>query len=327
MSKKKPQLLATLESRGALAAAARAWGPAQPARAERSALCRLLATFEPITLAQIAGAELLDRSELKFVLSHSLLVPMLEELPDAYRVLVVAGQPLSRYRTLYFDTDDLALYRRHHAGARDRYKVRAREYVDSHAAFLEVKHRTRGRHTVKRRIPTEEIVTAFTPQVASFLAEACPYTADELAASLWGYNTRITLVSKLRAERVTLDLDVVFVREAERAAMPGIVVAEVKYQGARHASEFARLMRVHHVRDMSFSKYCMGVSLLYPDVKHNKFKATQRLVARLTKGGSNELNQFACRVRVEPVGGSGDRALHLLPDRAEQELRVHLPGL
>ena len=53
--------------------------------------------------------------------------------------------------------------------------------------------------------------------------------------------------------------------------------------------QFARLMRHYHVRDTSFSKYCMGVSLLYPDVKHNKFKAQQRLVARLMQGGRDEL--------------------------------------
>ena len=237
---------------------------AQPMPADLQTLRGLLATFEPITLAQMSGAALLDRSELKYVLPQSLLAPVLAELRGAYRVLVVAGQPLSRYRTLYFDTDDLAMYRRHHAGAPDRYKVRAREYVDSHAAFLEVKHKTGGRRTVKSRIPTEELVTALTPQAADFLAEACPYPADELTACLWNHYTRITLVSKQRAERVTLDLDLAFAREADRAALPGIVVAEVKYQGARHASEFARLMHEHHVRDTSFSKYCMGVSLLYP---------------------------------------------------------------
>jgi hypothetical protein len=259
----------------------------QPTPAAPQTLPGVLVTFQPITLAQMAGAALLDRSELKYVLSQRLLLPILAELRAAYRVLVVAGQPLSRYRTLYFDTDDLELYRRHHAGTADRYKVRAREYVDSHAAFLEVKHKTGGRRTVKSRIPTEDLVTSLTPQAADFLADACPYPADQLTAALWNHYTRITLVSKQRAERVTLDLDLAFTREADRAAVPGIVVAEVKYQGARHASEFARLMRVHHVRETSFSKYCMGVTLLYPDVKHNRFKAKQRLVARLTENSNS----------------------------------------
>lgn len=259
------------------------------AQTEPQALHSLLATFEPMALALMPdSAALLDRSELKYVLPQRLLLPMLAELRDTYRILTVAGQPLSRYRTLYFDTDDLALYRRHHAGAPNRYKVRAREYVDSHAAFLEVKHRTGGRRTVKSRIPTEELVTALTAQTADFLAETCPYPADDLTAALWSNYTRITLVSRLRAERVTLDLDLAFVREADRAGFPGIVVAEVKYQGERHASEFGQLVRAHHMRATSFSKYCMGVSLLYPDVKHNKFKAKQRLVARLAQGADND---------------------------------------
>ena len=114
-----------------------------------------------------------------------------------------------------------------------------------------------------------------------------PLSGRRLTAALWNHYTRITLVSKQRAERVTLDLDLAFTRETDRAAMPGIVVAEVKYQGVRHASEFARLMREHHVRETSFSKYCMGVSLLYPDVKHNRFKAKQRLVSRLTENSNS----------------------------------------
>lgn len=253
----------------------------------------LLATFEPITLAQMADAALLDRSEIKYILPQRLLLPALAELREAYRVLIVAGQPISRYRTLYFDTDDLALYRRHHAGAPDRYKVRAREYVDSQAAFLEVKHKTGIRHTAKSRIPTTVPITEFTPLAADFLADACPYPADTLSAALWNHTTRITLVSKLRTERVTLDLDVAFVRDGQRAGLPGIVVAEVKYAGARQASEFVRLMRRYHVRDTSFSKYCMGVSLLYPEVKHNQFKAKQRLVARTLLRNDSNLAQLS----------------------------------
>ncbi|MDQ1301402.1 MAG: hypothetical protein QG637_1323, partial [Chloroflexota bacterium] len=234
---------------------------------------RLLATFEPITLAQMADATLLDRSELKYVMPQRLVLPVLAELGDTYRVLVVGEQPLSHYRTLYFDTEDLALYRRHHAGAPDRYKVRAREYVDSHAAFLEVKHRTGNRRTVKSRIPTDSPVTTLPAQAADFLAEACPYPADLLAPSLWNDYTRITLVSRQRAERVTLDLDMAFASATGQARLRGIVVAEVKFTGARHLSEFARLLRQYHVRETGFSKFCVGVSMLYADVKHNRFKA------------------------------------------------------
>jgi len=265
------------------------WIETQPLQVDQHRLRGRLTTFEPITLAEMDGAALLDRSELKYVLPQHLLLPLLSELRDAFQVLVVAGQPFSHYRTLYFDTADLAMYRRHHAGAPDRYKVRAREYVDSHVAFLEVKHKTGLRHTVKNRIPTELPVTALPRHAAGFLAQACPYPVDVLTACLWNDYTRITLVSKQRTGRVTLDLDLAFAWGEQRVALPGIVVVEAKYEGLRHAAEFTRLMRAHHMRDTSFSKYCMGVSLLYPQVKHNRFKAKQRLVTRLTQGVSHEL--------------------------------------
>jgi hypothetical protein len=116
---------------------------------------------------------------------------------------------------------------------------------------------------------------------------------------LWNDYTRITLVSKGRAERVTIDLNLAFTPAhgctstppdgrtqpfTGSASLPGIVVAEVKYGGSRQDSEFVRLMRAYHVRATSFSKYCVGVSLIYPAVKHNRFKAKQRLVERIAQG-------------------------------------------
>ncbi len=143
-------MLTMMESSGPAMLAAdaqrRALAPLTPPTP--AALRELLTTFEPITLAQMANASLLDRSEIKYLLPQRLLLPVLAELRSAYRVLAVTGQPLSRYRTLYFDTDDLALYRRHHAGAPDRYKVRAREYVDSHAISCN------SRQKIQRLVPT-----------------------------------------------------------------------------------------------------------------------------------------------------------------------------
>lgn len=253
-----------------------------------SGLLALLGTFDSVTLAEVADAALLDRTELKYVMPQRLLTQVLSSLSADYRVLTVAGQRLSHYRTLYFDTADLALYRRHHAGAPERYKVRAREYVDSHAAFLEVKHKTKLRHTVKSRIPTTGLLTSLGRLSAEFLEGICPYAADDLAARLWNRYTRITLVSKRRPERVTLDLDLSFSWDGTSVRLPGIVVAEVKYPGSIYASDFGRRMRDLHVRGASFSKYCIGISLLYPQEKHNRFKAKHQLIARLMAGEKND---------------------------------------
>jgi len=244
-----------------------------------------LTAYEPITLAEMNETKLLDRLEVKYVFPQSLLPTVLAELVDTHWAFVAAGLPWSRNRTLYLDTDDMALYMRHHAGARGRYKIRTREYVDSHLTFLEVKHKVGPSRTVKRRIPLAGPTTDLTGQATTFLAEACPYPARELKPKVSSYATRITLVSKERPERVTLDGDLAFSSDDALVMLPGIIVAEVKYQGRRGASEFMQLMHRHHIRETDFSKYCVGVSLFYPDVKHNRFKATQRLVARTTQEG------------------------------------------
>lgn len=261
-----------------------------PLAAEDTGLAALLATYEPIGLAGLTGQALLNRSELKYVMPQAQLPGILRQVRDAYRILVVAGRRLSHYRTLYFDTPDLLLYRRHHNGVADRYKVRAREYVDSHTAFFEVKHRTPNQRTLKSRMPTSQLITSLGEQAEHFLADTCPYRAEELQAALWNDYARITLISRQRAERVTLDLDLTFAWGEDSVALPGVVVAEVKYEGSATASEFVQLMRARHVRGTSFSKYCVGISLLYPQVKHNKFKAKQRLVARMAQGASYGLS-------------------------------------
>ena len=66
--------------------------------------------------------------------------------------------------------------------------------------------------------------------------------------------------------------------------MPALVIAEVKQPSRVCPSPFMALMRQQGIRKASFSKYCVGVSLLHPEVKHNKFKKTHRLVAKLMQG-------------------------------------------
>lgn len=252
--------------------------------AQDARLRGLLARFEPIQLAEMNRVALLDRTETKYVLSLETLLRALARLDDAYAVLVVAGQRLNRYRTLYFDTADFALYHRHQQGARERYKLRAREYVETRFSFLEIKHKTNKGRTVKSRISTPQLMTALGECPPAFLVENFPYDAAELQPRLWNRYSRITLASRTRPERVTLDVDLAFAWGGQQAALPGVVIAEVKQERSSRDSEFVGLMRAHGVRSTGFSKYCLGVSLLYPEVKHNRLKAKQRLIAKVMQG-------------------------------------------
>ena len=48
-----------------------------------------------------------------------------------------------------------------------------------------------------------------------------------------------------------------------------------------------KALRAAGVFPTSVSKYCLGVSLLYEDVKHNSFKPTLLLIKKLMKEAGN----------------------------------------
>jgi hypothetical protein len=244
-----------------------------------------LGQYAPISLSKMNDVALLDRTDTKYVLPVATLQQIMPELVNAYYVLVVNKKRRSQYQTLYFDSPEFALYRRHHAGILDRYKVRSREYVDSQLAFLEVKHKTNKGRTVKSRVRTPELVTTLPGETAEFLRGAYPYDVAELEPKLWVEYTRTTLVSRNHRERVTIDLDLGYAWNGQTISLPHVAIVEVKRDALSHQSEIERHLHAHQVRPTGFSKYCIGVSLLYPGVKHNNFKPKLRLVERL--GGSH----------------------------------------
>jgi hypothetical protein len=244
----------------------------------------LLRRFESISLEQMDGVALQDRIDTKYVFHGDQLLRALSVLAEQYRVLEIDSVRLQHYHTLYFDTDDFALYHRHHARRRNRYKIRSRHYEDTDRSCFEIKLTTHADRTIKRRLQTPEFMTEVTPQADIFLREHLPAATPALRPRLWNDFSRITLVSTQRSERLTLDMDLRFGRDNDVAALPGVVIAEVKQAGHARNSDFMCLMRDEHIRARGFSKYCIGVSLLYPGVKHNNFKPIHRLLDKLMKG-------------------------------------------
>lgn len=237
--------------------------------------------YAPISLSKMAGVALQNRTDTKYVLSVTTLQNIMSQLADDYSTLVVNGQRFSNYRTLYFDTPQFDLYHRHHAGILDRYKVRSREYVASDLAFLEVKHKTNKGRTIKERVQTPDLVRSIYGQSVDFLEGSYPYEVAELQPKLWVEYSRITLVSRHRKERVTVDLNLSYAWEDEAISLPHIAIVELKQESFSRQSDMQRQLHKHHVRSTGFSKYCVGISYLYPELKHNNFKSKLRLVEKL----------------------------------------------
>lgn len=247
----------------------------------RQSLAHTLSCFAPVSLAEMQDVALLRRIDTKMVLGEGQLARALARLGDGYEVLDIDGRRIHRYQTLYFDTPDYALYHQHHNGRRERYKVRARAYADSGLAFLEVKRKTNQDVTVKERLPIPGITPQISRRGSDFLAAVFPYPAAGLVPALWSHFQRITLVSKHRAERLTLDIGLSFRVGQTEMALPGVVIAEIKQSVHALRSEFIGQLRQWGIRPLSFSKYCLGVSLLVPQVKHNHFKPQQMWLNRI----------------------------------------------
>lgn len=241
----------------------------------------LLQAFDATQLSEMGHVALHRRTDTKYVLGEEQILQALAQLTDDYRILEIGVRRLHRYRTLYFDTPNLALYRQHHNGQRNRYKVRGRAYVDSDLAFLEIKQKVTAHTTIKRRMQTSGLNAQIARETRPFLHTHCPYRTEELEAKLFNTFQRITLISMHRVERLTVDVDLRFQWNGVEISLAGIAIAEVKQDGFSVDSEFMQQMRAAGLRPTSFSKYCIGVSMLYPEVKHNAFNPQLLRMMRL----------------------------------------------
>lgn len=248
----------------------------------------LAESFAPISLSEMDGVALLDRLDTKFVLTTRQLWDVLADLRKNYWMLDVDGVRLNRYRTLYFDTPNFDLYRAHVNDRPERYKVRSREYADSGLAFFEVKHRTRKDRTIKDRIRTAEQVVRLSPEISGWLGEVAPLDGLNLEPKLWNLFLRMTLVNRQCCERVTLDLGLAFFNDIRRVKLDGVAIAEVKmdraYGAASGSSPFLGQMCARRIHPRGFSKYAMGVAMLYEGIKKNSLKPRLLWVNKLLEG-------------------------------------------
>lgn len=228
--------------------------------------------FDPITLAEMQEVKLLDRLDTKFTFRQDQLPALLDEMAAHYRLLEISGARTHRYETLYFDTDRLDLYARHHSGKYSRHKIRYRRYAGSGLCFFEVKTKNNKGRTVKQRIERPEIPGAITGEDGALLERETPLKVGAFKPVMWVHFTRLTFVSKTAPERLTLDLDLSYQSESLQAGFPRLTIAEVKRDKFSSDSPFVRMMRARRIWQGSMSKYCFGIINLYPHVKMNRFK-------------------------------------------------------
>jgi len=234
-------------------------------------IINILQNFDGISLKEMDSVKLMNRTDTKFIFRIEQLPKILEEVKNNYFVLDVNGLRVSRYKTLYYDTEDFQMYLQHQNKRLNRNKVRYREYIESSLNFFEIKFKSNKDRTHKDRIKRDAIETEISGKAVDFLQKKTDFEANQLFPKLWINYSRITLVNKTESERLTIDLNLKFYNDNKQEELPEIVIAELK-QERRANTAFIEVMRKHHIRTASISKYCFGIMFIYENIKKNNFK-------------------------------------------------------
>ena len=248
----------------------------------------ILSQFKGISLEEVNRASLMRRKDNKYLFSCEYIPELLELVKNEYRVLEIDGHRSQEYRTLYFDTIDHEMYYKHHRGKANRHKVRIRRYGSGKIHFLEVKKKNAKGITTKKRVQTSGMEHADLMKEEAFLTSCSPYESSIIDSAMENDFFRITLVDPAQTERVTLDYGLRFSsRESEaKLDLPGVAVAEIKFENYLADSSIHAAMRSFRIKPHRFSKYAIGMALLNPDLKQNRFKSRIRAVHQL----NNETN-------------------------------------
>ena len=241
----------------------------------------LLASFAPITLAEMSSVKLMNRTDTKFVTTLPKLMQLLKMAQDDYYAQEIDGERNMLYDTTYFDTNDYAMYRQHQCGHTNRQKIRFRTYVSSHLQFMEVKTKNNHGRTKKKRIEVTDMDLTDVGK-REFLASHLHFDVDTLIPHMHNYFRRITLVNKTKTERLTIDTALQFhnVQTNVDRDMGPLVIIELKRDGLVF-SPVLEMLRQLHIHPHGFSKYCMGAALTNQQLPVHRFKKKLRDVERI----------------------------------------------
>lgn len=233
----------------------------------------LISPFQPISLSGMDSVKLMTRSDEKYVCRIDQLPGILRAAQPDFQILQHQGNRLFGYKTLYLDTPEREMYLMHHNAKLNRYKIRIREYTHSREFFFEIKFKDNHRVMTKKRIPAGPGWDYHSGEITSFLSENSPYTPGMLEPALYSSFRRITLVNTGIRERITIDLDPTWRHGDQHVTISPMVILEVKSTKSSNSKGFGLLLREARIFPLRLSKYCIGTALLFPEIKHNRFKA------------------------------------------------------
>lgn len=238
--------------------------------------------LEPVSLEELnTAAELLTRTDRKYVIDAEQAQRLLPELAAGCQVLEIDGKHGSDYSSVYFDDPHRASYLSAAHKRRRRFKIRTRSYLDSNQCFLEVKTEGAREQTVKERIeqPFADRFTLTDPgldYIGQTLAHGLgelPIQLDQLRPVLESSYRRTTLLHPDSSSRVTVDEQLAWSCPAtSRTLNCAQIVLETK--AALNAGPVDKMLWRAGIRPTRISKFATGLSLLNPELPANRWHHT-----------------------------------------------------
>ena len=242
-----------------------------------------ISRFKPITLAEMSGVKLMNRTDTKFVTTMPQLLRLLDMARDDYYAQEIDGERNMLYDTTYFDTQDYDMYSEHQHGHTGRQKLRFRTYVSSHLQFMEIKTKNNHGRTKKKRIEVSDM-DLNDPSKRDFIGSHLHFDVDTLIPHMHNYFRRVTLVNNDKTERLTIDTQLHFhnVQTDADKDMGPLVIVELKRDGLVFSPVLQMLRRLR-IHPHGFSKYCMGAAMTNDHLLVNNFKEKLTDVRRILR--------------------------------------------
>ena len=238
----------------------------------------------PITLQEMSGIKLMNRTDTKFVATAEQLHAFLLAVQGKYFIQDINGKRIASYHTTYFDTDDYQMYNMHHCGRITREKIRIRTYLDSNDTFFEIKNKNNHGRTKKKRISIQghDTVMDELATVVPFMSQHAWYEIEEITPVIENWFNRITLVNYDKTERLTIDFNLKFhhLKSDNRDKLDKVAIIELKRDG-NVPSPALDILRDLRIKRSGFSKYCIGSALTNRLLKRNNFKERLTMISKI----------------------------------------------
>lgn len=250
---------------------------------------RGVSELAPISLEELtARASLMTRTDRKYLVPIEVAHDLVAQLRAQARVLEIDGQRSFGYRSVYYDTSALDSYHDAATGRRRRFKVRRRDYLDTGAAYLEVKTLTGRGESSKQRLEIDADESPRGPLGGEQLAfvtghlsaASCPLPASALLPQLISEYDRSTVLVEADGTRLTIDAGLTWRDPTRRSRAPrelsSLVVIETKGHTAPGLAD-RRLWALGH-RPRRISKYATGLAAVRGDLAANRWHRTLQAV-------------------------------------------------